>query len=108
KNIAERGQYRETDYLSFLVGYKQQQISFEQQKLQMQNDLYLLNYLCGIMDTATVSLSDPGLHVSQTVGSKQTYTFGQFTLDSLQLQNSIEQIKFHYKPKLNVFSDAGF
>jgi len=108
KDIAQQGLYRQTDYLAFLIGYKQQHLAFERQKLQMQNDLYALNYLCGIVDTATVSLSDPALSVAPGISISQTYSFRQFFLDSLQLQNSLEQLKFHYKPKLNIFGDAGY
>jgi outer membrane protein TolC len=108
KNISEKGQYRHTDYLSFLVSYKQQQLSYSQQKLQAQNDLYVLNYLCGIMDTTYVILPDPALSASPVFNSDQTIQFRQFVLDSLKLQNSIEQIKFNYKPKLSLLGDAGY
>jgi outer membrane protein TolC len=108
KSIAEKGLYRQTDYLSFLVSFKQQQLSYSQQKLQAQNDLFVLNYLCGITDTAYVFLPDPGLSAAPVFNSDQTIQFRQFILDSLKLQNSIEQIKFNYKPKLSLLGDAGY
>ena len=108
KNITEKGQYRQTDYLSFLVSYKQQQLSYSQQKLQAQNDLYVLNYLCGLTDTAYVILPDPSLNTASVFSSDQTIQFRQFFLDSLKLQNSIEQIKFNYSPKLSLLGDAGY
>lgn len=108
KNIAEKGLYRQTDYLSFLVSYKQQQLSYSQQKLQAQNDLYLLNYLCGITDTTYIISPDPALSISQVFSSEQTIQFRQFFIDSLKLQNSIEQVKFNYKPKLSLLGDAGY
>ncbi|MEO5569406.1 MAG: TolC family protein [Bacteroidia bacterium] len=108
KNITEKGLYRQTDYLSFLVGYKQQKLSSSQQKLQAQNDLYVLNYLCGITDTTYVILPDPALSTSPVFNGEQPIQFRQFILDSLKLQNSIEQIKFNYKPKLSLLGDAGY
>ena len=108
KKITEDGIYNQTDYLSFLVNYKQQQLSFEQLKLQTQSDLFFLNYLCGNLDTAFIYLDDPGLAVQPNIGSEKTIQFRLFFLDSLELQNSIEQVKFKYKPKINLFGDVGY
>lgn len=108
KNIAEKGIYRQTDYLSFLVSYKQQQISYSQQKLQAKNDVYLLNYLCGIIDTSYIILAEPSITISQTIANEHSVQYRQFFLDSMQLQNSVEQLKYNYKPKLNLFADAGY
>jgi outer membrane protein TolC len=108
KNIAEKGIYRQTDYLTFLVNYKQQELFYSQQNLQAQNDVYLLNYLCGIVDTAYVILPDPSLSISENNSHENTIQYHQFYLDSLKLQNSIQQIKFNYKPKLTLLGDAGY
>ena len=108
KNITEKGLYRQTDYLSFLLTYKQQQLGFSEQLLQARNDLYLLNYLCGIIDTAYLNLEDPGLKTSPSIATEQTVTFRRFIIDSLKLQNNAEQIKFNYKPKINLFGDVGY
>jgi outer membrane protein TolC len=108
KSITEKGQFRQTDYLSFLISYKQHQLSYSQQKLQAQNDLYILNYLCGITDTTYIILTDPALNTSPVFNRDQTISFRQFFLDSLRFQNSIEQIMFTYKPRLSLLGDAGF
>ena len=108
KNITEKGIYRQTDYLAFLMTYKQQQLAFSEQLLQIKNDLYLLNYLCGIIDTTYLNLEDPGLSVSPSIATEQTVTFKRFMIDSLKLQNNAEQIKFNYKPKINLFGDVGY
>ncbi len=108
KGITERGTYKQTDYLSFLVNYKQQELSYSQQKLQVQTDIYLLNYLCGIVDTSYISLSDPSLMISDRNGHEKTIQYHQFYLDSLKLQNSIEQLHFNYRPRLTLLGDAGY
>lgn len=108
KNIAEKGIYRQTDYLSFLVSYKQQQMAYSQQILQAQNDIYLLNYLSGIIDTNYIILVEPSIILSQTIRNEKSVQYKQFFLDSMQLQNSVEQLKYNYKPKLNLFADAGY
>ncbi|MEO8088274.1 MAG: TolC family protein [Bacteroidota bacterium] len=108
KSIAQKGIYRQTDYLSFFVSYKQQELAYSQQKLQAQNDFYLLNYLCGIVDTAYILLTDPSLSTSAGYSHEKTIQFHRFYLDSLKIQNSFEQLKFNYKPKLTLLGDAGY
>jgi outer membrane protein TolC len=108
KSLAEKGVYRQTDYLSFLVNYKQQQLAFGQQKLQTQNDLYFLNYLCGIADTTYIILNEPTLSLNAIINSEQSLQFNQYLLDSLQIKISKEQIKFNYRPHVNLFGDAGY
>jgi outer membrane protein TolC len=108
KDIAEKGAYRQTDYLSFLVSYRQQQLSSDQQKLHAQNDLYLLNYLCGIVDTAYVILQDPSLSINQSISHDKATQYRQFDLDSMKLQNAFEQLRFNYRPKLSLLADAGY
>jgi outer membrane protein TolC len=108
KDLAEKGQARQTDYLSFLVGYKQQQLSYSQQKQQMRSDLFLLNYLCGIADTGVVTLSDPALSIAAKNGVETTAAYRQILLDSARLQNSLDKIRYNYHPKLNVYGDAGY
>ena len=108
KNIAAKGILKQIDYLSFLVTLKQQQIAFSQQKLQAQSDLYLLHYLCGILDTSDIKLQEPILNLSSNISSQQAIPFQQFVLDSLKIKNAVEQIKFNYKPRINLFADAGY
>ncbi len=108
KSIAENGGYQQTEYLTFLVSYKQQQLAYDQQQLQMRSDLYTLNYLCGIADTNTVILQDPALSVTQNIQFDRTFPFQQFRLDSLQFRTSLEKIKYNYHPKLNLMGDAGY
>jgi outer membrane protein TolC len=107
KQLAEKGVYRETDYLAFLVNYRQQQLAYGQQKFQLQNDILLLNYISGIIDTAFVTLQEPALQKKNLLAQTQTLQYRQFFLDSLQLKNAFEQVKYSYKPRLNLFGDAG-
>lgn len=108
KQLTEDGVYSQTDYLSFLVDVKQQELAVEQQKLQLKNDLALLNYSCGIVDTSFSVLTDPGLkkHIPQQI--ENTLTVKQYIIDSLALKNQFNQIKFDYRPQFNLFGDAGY
>jgi outer membrane protein TolC len=63
KKLTENGVYKQIEYLSFLVNLRQQELLVERLKSQYQNDFALLNYLCGIEDTALVPLPDPNLKI---------------------------------------------
>lgn len=108
KRLAEEGTYRQTDYLYFLVNFKQQQLLTEQKKLKIKNDLALLNCSCGIADTTEVILEKPLLSKANTLPLDQTLSFSQFIADSLILKNTYEQFSFISKPRLNIFGDAGY
>jgi outer membrane protein TolC len=64
KSLTEKGIYRQTDYLSFLVTMQQQEILISQYKNIFQNDFSTLNYLCGIKDTSAVPLKKPDIFLS--------------------------------------------
>ncbi len=108
KSMAEKGVYRQTDYLSFLVSLKQQQLAYARQQMEMKSDLYLLNYICGITDTSLVTLPDPEVFLLSNRPAEQTYPFRLFVLDSMALQNSMDRIRYDYVPKLSLYGDAGY
>ena len=106
KTLTQGGVFNEADYLSFVVNLNQEQLNYQQEKISVKKELYVLNYLCGIADTIYASLADPVITLSPV---KTTSLEGEnFFLDSLQLQNKMDQIKFDYKPKLTVQADAGY
>jgi outer membrane protein TolC len=108
KNLTQKNVYRQTDYLTFLVTLQQQRLQYKQLQVQFQNDFSTLNYLCGITDTATVNLKDPGLRMVRLPDISNSIFSRQFDLDSLKLLNNKSLVDFSYKPKANVFADAGY
>ncbi len=108
KDLTQRNVYRQTDYLTFLVTLQQELLMCKQVQVQFQNDYGTLNYLCGITDTTTVSLRDPQLRVAQLPGLSNSVFIRQFEIDSLKLINNKSNIDFSYKPKANIFADAGY
>lgn len=107
KRLTDRGTYRQTDYLTLFVTIQQQQILIDQLMVQYQNDYGLLNKLCGIQDTAFAILASPSIEPPILPRIRQTVFFRKFQLDSLQLENTLEQIKYAYRPKLSLYADAG-
>jgi len=108
KALTESNVYRQTDYLTFLVTRQQQELSVRQLGIQLQNDYATLNYLSGIVDTAEAALAEPALTLHQLPEIGQSSFFRKFILDSLQLGNSRSLVDFSYKPKVNLYADAGY
>ncbi len=108
KTLTERGVYRQTDYLSFLVTIQQQELLISQIKIQYQNEFSTLNYLCGIKDTSAVSLAEPEIYLAIVPEAENTVFYQQFRIDSLKLKNRNALVEFNYKPKVNLYADAGY
>jgi outer membrane protein TolC len=108
KKLTQQNVYRQVDYLSFLVTIQQQNLTRQQLEVQHKNDFSLLNYLAGIIDTATVTLEEPQLTVIRTIIADSSAFFLKYKVDSMRLINSKALIDLGYKPKVSVFADAGY
>jgi outer membrane protein TolC len=108
KDLTQKNVYRQTDYLAFLVTLKQEGLLLRQLEIQFRNDHGMLNYLCGIVDTAATTLDDPGIQLQTLPDINGSVFFRQYHLDSLKLRNSRSLIDYSYKPKANLFADGGF
>lgn len=108
KKLTQNNVYRQSDYLAFLVTLKQQQIQLMQARIQYKSDFATLNYLAGITDTTSVELTEPNINRSILSYPENSIFFRKFRLDSLRLANSNALIDYTYKPKANIFADAGY
>ena len=107
KKLTEKNVYKQTDYLSFLVTLQQQKLSGTQIKMQLQNELTALYYLSGINDTAFITLTAPDIQPIIVPDIEHTVFYEQYKIDSLKLLNSDAIIELNYKPKVNLYADAG-
>jgi len=108
KKLTQSSVYRQTDYLTFLVTLQQQHLSVTQSRNQFQNDYATLNYLCGLFDTSLMALAAPSIEINELPALENTIYYEKFRTDSLLLKTSDAQIDFNYKPKVNLYADAGF
>lgn len=108
KKLTTANTYRQSDYLTFYVTLQQQQLLVRQTDIQYKNDYATLNYLAGIVDTASATLAAPNLSLEPLPEIRQTSFYRQYTLDSLTLLNQKTSIDYSYKPKVNVFADGGY
>ncbi len=108
KTLTEKGIYRQTDYLNFLVTVQQQEIQIRQAKILYQNDFATLNYLAGITDTTAVPLEAPVMELALLPEPESTVFYRQYSVDSLKLRNSDALIDYTYKPRVSAFADGGY
>ena len=108
KKLTENTVYKLTDYLNFQITLQQQQLLISQQKAEYKNNIALLNYLCGIVDTSFVTLEKPDITLQPTLTFENTLEYANFQIDSLKIQNDNALVDFAYRPKLDVFADAGY
>jgi outer membrane protein TolC len=108
KKLTRANVYHQSDYLTFLVTLKQQQLQLLQSRQQYKNDYSTLNYLSGIADTSMIELQEPAIQITYPPEINNSIFFRQYKLDSLKLINSRQLVDFSYKPKVNVFADGGY
>ena len=108
KGLTQNNTYKQADYLTFYVSLQQQQLVTKQALIQFKNDYAMLNYLCGIVDTSSVTIADPDLRVKDLPNIYNSVFYQQYSIDSLKFLNDASVIKYSYKPKLNAFADAGY
>lgn len=108
KKLTEKNVYRQVDYLSFYVTLQQNEFKLKQQVNQYKNDYFILNYLAGITDTTQPPLEKPDISLNVLPDISQSAFFKKYKIDSITLTNNKTLIDITYRPKLNVFADAGY
>lgn len=108
KILTGKNVYKQADYLSFLVTLQQQQLTRNQLMVQYKNNYATLNYLSGIVDTVTETLASPDLQVKINLNPNSSPFFLNYTIDSFRLQNERLLTEMRYRPKVNLFADAGY
>jgi len=108
KKLTRSNVYRQSDYLTFLVTLKQQELQLLQARLQYKNDYTTLNYLSGIADTSMIDLTEPALQKTFTPEAASSIFFKKYQLDSLRWVNGRKLLDFSYRPKANIFADGGY
>lgn len=108
KKLTQKNVYKQADYLSFIVTLQQQQLTRNQLLVQYKNNYATLNYLAGIVDTTIEKLSPPDIEVVRNFDTTYSPFFLNYKIDSLRILNERSIIDAGYRPKVNLFADAGY
>jgi outer membrane protein TolC len=108
KKLTEKNVYKQVDYLSFYVTLQQNEFKLKQQVNQYRNDYATLNYLAGIADTTQPPLKKPDINLDILPDINNSAFFKKYEFDSLTLVYKKKLVDIAYRPKLNVFADAGY
>ena len=107
KKLTQNNIYKQVDYLTFLVTLQQQELQMKQNGIDALNNLYLLNYLCGIVNTDSVKLAEPRLNLA-AVQQQESIFLTKYRLDSIRIQNNRRSLDLNYRPKAGIYADAGY
>jgi len=104
--LVENAIYKQSDLMLMQIEYENYNLNYETSLSDFKNNLYDLNLLCGINDTATVELQEiePQLKTATAVSSEFS---NSFRLDSLNVTEEQALSDLKYKPQVNLFANAG-
>ncbi|MBC8984157.1 TolC family protein [Pedobacter sp. N36a] len=106
KKLTRANTYKQSEYLTFLVTFQQQRLSWKQAEMQFNNDYAMLNYLCGIIDTVVNPIKVPDISAATPVGGAFFTT--RYKLDSLKNANDKVGVALNYKPKASIYVNGGY
>ena len=107
KPLVQRGIYMQNDFLNVRMVKETQLLTIRQARIQYQNDLYMLNIICGLDDTVFAALSKPEIAPTAMFDAENSVLLRQYRLDSLKFMNRKKLVDLNYVPKLSAIADAG-
>ena len=107
RQLVNAGIFKQTQYLSFYLSVRTQEVTVEQNQLAYRRELGTLRALAGVADTALVKLETPVPPTRRPLAGLLAPSQRQYTLDSLRLRLDRRAIDAFYRPKLSAVLDAG-
>lgn len=107
RQLVNAGIFKQTQYLSFYLSVRTQEVTVEQSRLAYRRELGTLRYLAGVADTALVALDAPIPPTHRPLAGLMAPSQRQYTLDSLRLVLDRRAVDVYYRPKLNAVLDGG-
>jgi outer membrane protein TolC len=108
RQLAAKGIYKQTDYLSLLVETQTQTTLVRKFRSDYESNLRQLNVICGINDTSSYILTMPEIFLKGEPDITKSPGYLHYHLDSLRIMNEKSAIDIRYRPKVSWFADAGF
>jgi outer membrane protein TolC len=106
QKLVENAIYKQSDLVLMQIEYDNYKLNYESSRSEYKTNLYDLNLLCGINDTATVDLQELELQLNNNTVVSSGF-LDSFRLDSLIINAEQKITNLKYKPQVNLFADAG-
>ena len=106
QQLASGGLLKQSDIKLLDIELMQQEASLIAEKDSYHAALLDLNILCGIDDTATVTLADTSFALNNSQPGRSLFT-AQYQLDSMYLATEQQVFNLSYKPRISLYSSAG-
>lgn len=107
EQLVGQGQQSQASFLGFQIEYQGIERQVKEAAIVFQRDLADLNILCGITDTAEISLISPTFTLDSTLRGEGNPFLRQYFIDSLQISNSRLLVDNRYRPSVKWMADAG-
>ena len=107
RQLVNAGIFKQTQYLSFYLSVRTQEVVVEQNRLAYRRELGTLRYLAGVADTAIVAIEKPAPPTHRPLVGLLSVAQRQYTLDSLRFRLDRQAVDATYRPKLSAVLDAG-
>ena len=107
RKLVNAGIFKQTQYLSFYLSVRTQEVSVEQNRLAYRRELGTLRYLAGVADTTLLPIEPPGTPVRRPLTGLSAPALRQYVLDSLRLTLDRRAVDLYYRPKVSAVLDAG-
>ena len=107
QQLVNAGIFKQTQYLSFYLSVRTQEVTVEQNQLAYRRELGILRALAGVADTTLIPLEAPTPPTHRPLAGLLAPSQRQYTLDSLRLLLDRRAIDAYYRPRLNAVLDAG-
>ena len=107
RQLVNGGIFKQTQYLSFYLSVRTQEVTVEQNRLAYRRELGTLRALAGVADTALVTIEAPTPPTHRPLAGLLAPAQRQYTLDSLRLLLDRRAVDAFYRPKVSAVADAG-
>ena len=107
RQLVNGGIFKQTQYLSFYLSVRTQEVTVEQNRLAYRRELGTLRALAGVADTALVSIEAPSPPTHRPLAGLLAPAQRQYTLDSLRLLLDRRAVDAFYRPRVSAVFDGG-
>jgi len=107
RKLVDAGIFKQTQYLSFYLSVRTQEVAVEQSQLSYRRELGTLRGLCGVLDTTLTAIEAPPLPTRRPLTGLRAPALRQYVLDSLRLGLERRAVNLTYRPRLSAVLDAG-